>query len=144
MRELFHVYIKDKYIGDLIHDTNGDKYDFHQVIFDTDAKLVIDILNADKDSDWFRDTLYSTRVFPKERVDAHEILKRLGLYEYDPWKILKLGHMISDDCIWMSDKMEPEWFWYNHPLASFVPGYTEKTGKPMYSQVIETDDTDIY
>lgn len=144
MKETFFIFVKDKYVGDLSHDTNGDKYEYSQEVFDSDGDFVKFKLNTDKGVSKFRDTLYSTRVFPKERVDAHEILKRLGLYEYDPWKILKLGHMISDDCIWMSDKMEPEWFWYNHPLASFVPGYTEKTGKPMYSQVIETDDTDIY
>lgn len=144
MKETFFIFVKDKYVGNLYHDTNGDKYEYLQEVFDSDGDFVKFKLNTDKGVSKFRDTLYSTRVFPKERVDAHEILKRLGLYEYDPWKILKLGHMISDDCIWMSDKMEPEWFWYNHPLASFVPGYTEKTGKPMYSQVIETDDTDIY
>lgn len=144
MREIFFIFVKDKYVGNLLHDTNGDKYEYIQKVYDLDGDFVKFKLNTDKGVSKFRDTLYSTRVFPKERIDAHEILKRLGLYEYDPWKILKLGHMISDDCIWMSDKMEPEWFWYNHPLASFVPGYTEKTGKPMYSQVIETDDTDIY
>lgn len=51
---------------------------------------------------------------------------------------------MSDDCIWMSEDLNGDWFWFNHPFASVVPGYTERTGKPMFTKVFPTDDTDIY
>lgn len=144
MKEIYHVFDKDVYTGDLIHDTNGDKYEYHQVDFSEHGEFVNYKLNANLGSERLRETLYDDRIFPENRVDAHEILKRLGMLTYNPWEIFKISRLISDDTIWMSDKMEPEWFWFNHPVASWVPGYTEKTGKPMYTPVKEVSNDDIY
>lgn len=146
MVEKFNIFHIDKHVGILIHDTDGDKYAYESVVDknDSQGQLVIDILNADKDSDWFRDTIYSTRLFPKNRIDAREILNRLDMFEYNRWELLKRGKFMSDDCIWMSEDSDGEWFWTHHPLACVVPGYTEKTEKPMFTKVFPTDDTDIY
>lgn len=144
MIEKYHIFNKDVYTGDLIHDTNGDKYEYIQKDFGEDGEYVNYKLNADLSPARLRETLYDDRIFPENRVNARELLRHIGLLEYNQWEIFKISRLISDDTIWMSDKMEPEWFWSHHPFASFMPNYTEKTGKPMYSIVDEEAMDDFY
>lgn len=144
MREIYHIFHADVYIGDLIHDTNGDSYDFIQKSDSDSARLWNQITNADKGPKRFKETLLDTRVMDRNRIDVREILKRMGLFEYDPWKIMTQIHFTSDDLFWGHKDMVPEWFWTNHPLASWHPKYEKVTGKPMYSQVIPVDDFSIY
>lgn len=132
MRELYHIFVKDNYIGDLLHDTDGDRYIYTQKDFGRDGEYFNFRLNANTSELRFRDTIYSTRVFPKDRVNASQLLRELNLLEYNRWEILKKTQFISDDCIWMSKDLDGEWFWFNHPLACTVLGYSEKTGKPMF------------
>jgi hypothetical protein len=103
-------------------------------------KLWIKITNADKTPERFRETLYDTRVFPPNRIDAKEILHELGLLEYDPWIIMRMNRFMSDDFFWAHKDMVPEWFWKNHYLAPEHSEYTKKTGKPMHS-ILEPEDT---
>lgn len=144
MVETLHVFFADEYLGDLIHDSNGDKYDYIQKTNSQHAEDWNYITNADRGPEQFKDTLLHTRVIPPDRIDCREILRRLGLHEYDPWKIMKISHFITDDLFWASEDMDPDWFWTHHFLASYHPKYPEKTGKPMYSIVVEIDDTSIY
>lgn len=144
MVEKFHIFHADEYIGDLIHDTDGDKYEYIQKSNSDAAKRWLYITNADKEPSRFRETLLDTRVIPRNRIDCREILRRMGLLEYDPWKIMRQIHFTSDDMFWGHEEMCPEWFWTNHPLASEHPRFTEVTGRPMYCQVFPADDTSIY
>jgi hypothetical protein len=104
-------------------------------------KLWLKITNADKSPSRFRETLYDTRVFPENRINCRELLHELGLLEYDPWVIMRMNRFMSDDMFWAHKDMVPDWFWKNHYLASEHPDYTQKTGKPMHSQVIAEDNT---
>lgn len=145
MVETYHVFVRDKHVGDLTHDTNGDKYSYKQLLFnDKDAEFFNFRTNALKGSDRFRDTLYSTRIFPPDRIDGRRILQALGMFEYNQWEIFKKSQLISDDTIWMSKDLDGDWFWYNHPFASNFEEYTEKTGKPMYSIVGDVDQDSMY
>jgi hypothetical protein len=139
MKETLHIFWADEYLGDLTHDTDGDVYRYTPKSDTPMQKTWLKITNADKSPERFRETLYDTRVFPKERINAREILHELGMLEYDPWVILRKGRFISDDLFWAHKDMVPEWFWKNHYLASEHPDYTKKTGKPMYSIVIPED-----
>lgn len=144
MKTTLHVFHADEYLGDLIHDTDGDRYSYVQKSNSDMADLWNRITNADKEPSRFRETLLDTRVVPPDRIDLREILKLLGLFEYDPWKIMYKTNFTSDDMFWAREEMDPNWFWYNHPLASWHSRYTEVTGKPMYSQVVPVDDFSIY
>ena len=144
MKEIYHIFHANEYIGDLMHDTNGDKYEYISKSNSNNAKRWIKITNADKGPERFKETLLDTRVMSPDRIDCREILRRMSLYEYDPWKIMTQIHFTTDDMFWGHKDMVPDWFWYNHPLASWHPNYTKITGKPMYSQVLEMDDTTIY
>lgn len=108
------------------------------------AELWNHITNAKEGPKRFRDTLYHTRVFPPDRIDGREMLRRLSLLEYNPWLIMKKIHFTSEDSFWAHEEMCPDWFWTNHGFASFDERYPEKTGKPMYSKVLDTDDSSIY
>jgi hypothetical protein len=129
MVDIVHVFCADEYLGDLKHDTNGDVYEYFPKSDTENQRKWFFRTNADKGRDRFRETLYDTRVFPENRVDARELLRELGLLEYNRWEIFKKSRMISDDMFWISRKMEPEWFWDFHYLAPWYPGYTEKTGR---------------
>lgn len=144
MIEKLHVFYGDEFIGDISHDTNGNRYHYEPKSESFGAKLWADKTNALRGDDWFKDFLENERVFPPNRVDAREMLRRAGMLEYNPWEIMKYGHFISADLFWAHKDMTPEWFWTNHPLASIHPRYTEVTGKPMYSTVVEVDQTTIY
>ena len=144
MKTVLHIFHADEYLGDLIHNTNGDTYDYIQKSSSDMAKLCNKITNADNGPKRFKETLLDTRVIPPNRIDCREILRRLDLLEYDPWKIMYKINFTSDDMFWAHEEMVPEWFWTNHHLASYHPRYTEVTGKPMYSQVVPVDDTSIY
>jgi hypothetical protein len=129
MVDIVHVFCADEYLGELKHDTDGDRYEYFPKSDTENQKNWIWLTNADKDPAWFKETLYDTRVFPKNRINARELLKSLELTEYDPWKIFKKTRMISNDMFWISRKMEPEWFWDHHQLAPWHPDYTAKTGR---------------
>lgn len=144
MKEVYHIFFADEYLGDLIHDTNGDIYDYIQKSKSNNAKRWLLITNADKGPDRFKETLLDNRVMSPDRIDCREILRLMGLNTYDPWKIMSQINFTADDMFWGHKEMVPEWFWYNHPLASWHPRYTEVTGKPMYTQVLEMDNTTIY
>ena len=145
MVETYHMFVKDKHVGDLTHDTSGDKYIYKQILFnDEDADFFNYKTNALESPERFRETLYDDRIFPPDRIDARQILQALGLFEYNPWEIFKLTQMISGDTIWMSKDLNGEWFWYNHPFASNFEEYTKRTGKPMYSIVGDVDQSSIY
>lgn len=144
MKELLHVFYADEYIGDITYDNETKEYNYIQKSNSKWAKMWNDITNADKGPNRFKETLLDTRVMSADRLDCREILKRMGLLEYDPWKIMKQIYFTSDDFFWAHEDMIPEWFWTDHYLASYHEDYTKKTGKPMYSQVMPVDDFSIY
>lgn len=79
MVEKFHIFHADEYIGDLIHDTDVDKYNYIQKSNSDMAKLWNKITNADKGHKRFRETLLDTRVIDINRIDCREILRRMVL-----------------------------------------------------------------
>lgn len=137
MVERLHIFYADEYIGELEHDTNGDTYKYESKSDSKGAKMWVFLTNADTDR--FKETLYDTRVFPPERVNARELLHQIGLIEYDPWEIMKRIHFVSDDFFWAHKEMKPELFWTKHPLASYHKDYEKVTGLPMYSDVPDAD-----
>lgn len=124
--EQFHVFGTDEYIGEIIHDSNGDKLSFEphgngewlrkfeKYAFDTPLT--------------FKEVIYGERIFPPERVNARELLHQMGMLEYNPWEILKFNHMTSNDFFWMHDELKPEMFWTHHPLAILHWDYEKITG----------------
>lgn len=84
MKETYHIFHTDEYIGDLTHDTNGDTYNFEFKSNSHAAQLWNTITNADKGPERFKETLLDTRVMSPNRIDCREILRRVGLLEYDP------------------------------------------------------------
>lgn len=144
MIEKLHLFCTDKYIGDIVHDSEKNSYDFIKKLESPETDMWVYKTNADRGGTWFKDTLLSDRVMSPDRIDCREILRRLGLMEYNPWVIMRNTHFISEDFFWTHKNMVPEWFWTNHPMASYHPRYTEVTGKPMYSTVVEVDQTTIY
>lgn len=144
MVETIHIFFADEYIGDLIHDTLGDKYKFIKKSNSPMANEWVRITNADKGDDRFKETITDTRCMSPDRIDCREILKRLGLLEFNAWEIMKKINFTSEDLFWGSKEMNPKWFWENHYLASYHPNYTRVTGKQMFSQVIPVDEFSIY
>lgn len=112
------MFVKDNHVGDLIHDTDGDKYIYIQKDFGRDGEYFNLRLNANISSVRFRETIYATRIFPKDRINVNDLLIELGLSEYNRWEILKRINFMSDDCIWMSEDLNCDWFWSNHPFAN--------------------------
>lgn len=82
---------------------------------------VIRDLNLDKDAAWCRETILD-RVFPPNRVNANEILRKAGLLEYDAWKLVKLAHLMGvNDQIWMDKVKDPNGWYKYHVLSEVVP-----------------------
>lgn len=78
-----YVFNANIYIGDMYHDSKDDSYRYEQKAFCEEAEDWNVSTNAKLGSEIFRDTLYHTRVFPPNRVDAREMLRRLNLFDYD-------------------------------------------------------------
>lgn len=133
-----------EYIGDMYHDSRNDSYRYEQKTFTPAAETWNIATNAKLSSKIFRDTLYHTRVFPPNRVDAREMLRRLNLFDYDPWQIMLKSHFIAQDFCWAHEEYCPEWFWTNHYKAAWHPDYVKVTGKEPYVAILDLDEGSIY
>lgn len=85
------------------------------------ARGVIRDLNLDKDEAWCRETIFD-RVFPPNRVNARELLRKIGLIEHDAWEIIKYVHLVtSDDQVWMDKVKDPSGWYKYHPFSELIP-----------------------
>lgn len=130
MIETLFVFGLDTFIGELTHDSLTDKYEFKPV--DNPSEDALEFLdlwnlatNADK-PDKFKETLLNSRVVPKNQAGLDKTLTRLGLTEYDAWRLMKINKLQSNDMFWASENKNPDEFWKYSWLAKIQPEYNEK------------------
>lgn len=129
MLDKWNVYNKKEYVGVLIYDEEKKTFDFELKNRSEKAMEAYHNLNADKDQKWFRDTIFD-RVFPPNRVNARELLRVIGLLEYDAWEIVKYVQLVScNDLIWMTKNNDPEEFYKVHTLGGLIKEKEEKRRK---------------
>lgn len=81
------------------------------VTFENFSNNVIFVAFGIKTSVTYEDLLefYESRCFPRERVNAKELLRGLGLDYYDPEQICRKTHgQQFDDFMWMQFSDEPQ------------------------------------
>lgn len=111
MLDKWNVFNKKEYVGVLIYDDVKKSFSFELKNHSPMAIEGYKCLNADKDAEWFKETLFD-RVFPPDRIDARELLNAIGLLEYDAWEIIKYVQLSScNDLIWMTKGTDPEEFY---------------------------------
>ena len=119
MLDKWHVFDRDQYVGVLSYNEDTKEFSFEYKGKTNYTFKAMQKLNADKDKKWFKETLFN-RIFPRNRVDAREILRDLGLDRYDEWEIIKKNHLFCvNDCIWMSKEYNPSDFFNWHPFAEY-------------------------
>lgn len=85
------------------------------------ARTVMKVLHTNDSQSWFRESILD-RVFPPNRVNVNELLRKLGMHEYNSWEIVKRAHLASaNDTIWMDKVKDPEGFYKYHPASCMVP-----------------------
>lgn len=102
------------YCGILCYNEDTKEFSF---ILENDcprARAVMEKLHTNDDQEWFKESIFD-RVVPPNRVNIKEILRKLGMVEYDAWEIVKRAHLCTcDDAIWMSKEKDPNgWYKYN-------------------------------
>ena len=114
MIEKWNVFDKLDYIGVLTYNTSNKSVNLSLIGNTQRAIEGYKALNADKDQSWFRETLFD-RIFPRNRVNARELLDEMGLQEYDEWEIIKKCRLTSvNDLIWMTKGTDPMEFYTVH------------------------------
>lgn len=110
MIDKYILMCKDVPVGDLIYDTNTKKFSFEKYDQITNRKYLplgmysyknwnIDYKPSHNDIVfWLED-----RVVPKERANIDEILKVMGLIDYDFWELCRRTRaMCMEDYFWLS------------------------------------------
>ncbi|WP_252234749.1 hypothetical protein [Clostridium sp. ZS1] len=110
MIDKYMLMCKDTPIGDIIYDTNTKKFSFIKYDEITDRKYLplgmysyqnwnIDYKPSHDDIVfWLED-----RVVPKERANIDDILKVMGLIDYDFWELCRRTRaMCMEDYFWLS------------------------------------------
>lgn len=129
MLDKWNVFDKTDYVGVLIYDEDKKTFDFEFKGTTERAKEAYEHLNADKDQNWFRETILD-RVFPPNRVNARELLRAIGLLEYDAWEIVKYVQLVScNDLIWMTKGSDPNEFYTVHTFGGLIKESEEKRKK---------------
>lgn len=118
--EIYYIFNADKYVGVLTRTPEG-KYSFVQEKFGFLENKLVNTLGLNS-SDAIYYNFIEERVFPPNRVNATELLSKLGLLSYDCWEISKKINAIRQgDCYWMSkSKDDGPLFWKKHPSAYWV------------------------
>ena len=112
MLDKWNVFNDIEFVGILTYDTDSKEFSFDVKSNTEKAKEAIRCLNADKDQQWFKDTLFE-RVCPPNRVNIHEILSRYGMLEYDAWELLKHTNLqFVNDRVWMTKSMDSNEYYY--------------------------------
>lgn len=129
MLDKWNVFNKKEYVGVLIYDEDKKTFSFQLKNHSEKAIEGYECLNADKDQNWFKETIFD-RVFPPNRVDARELLRAIGLLEYDAWEIVKYVQLVScNDLIWMTKGNDPNEFYRVHTLGGLIKEKEEKRKK---------------
>lgn len=118
MLDNWYVFDRDQYVGILTYDTDKKEFSFEYKGKTNYTYRAMQKINGDKnDKDWLKQTLFN-RIFPRDRVDAREILRGMGLKEYDEWEIIKKCRLFCvNDSIWMSKEFNPSDFYNWHPFV---------------------------
>lgn len=120
MLDKWNVFSKKEFIGILIYDTDTQKFSFDLQNHSEAGLEAYRTLNADKDPDWFKETIFN-RVVPSDRIDINELLTKAGMLKYDAWEIVKYVQLCScNDLIWMSKNKDPEEFYEVHVLGEVI------------------------
>lgn len=131
MLDKWNVFNKKEYVGVLIYDDVKKTFSFELKNHSEKAIEGYKLLNADKDQDWFKETLFD-RVFPPNRIDARELLNAIGLLEYDAWEIIKYVQLSNcNDLIWMTKGDDPEEFYTACVLGGVIKENEEKEKKGL-------------
>ena len=121
MIDRWNVFNKLRYAGVLEYYEQSKKFYFDQKEFTSDANNAVDWLNLNRESDLIKETILYCRIFPPGRMNASDILRDLGLNEYDAWEIVKATNLINVcDCVWMTKGSDPYEFFDLHPTAKWL------------------------
>lgn len=121
MIDSWNVFNKLVYVGVLSYDTTNGEFSFVQGSYNSEAHNAVTWLNLSGSSDRIKETILSCRIFPPGRMDASELLRSIGLKEYDAWEIVKATHLINIcDCVWMTKGTDPYEFFELHPAANWL------------------------
>lgn len=83
MLDKWNVFDEFDYVGVLIYDEDIKQFSFEYKGTTEKTLEAYKYLNADKDPEWFKETLFD-RIVPPNRVDIREILNQLGMLLYIP------------------------------------------------------------
>lgn len=144
MAETLHLFFNETYVGTVSYDYQTDTYTFTPKA-DPDAEELscLDLWNlasnADKGPERFKQTLLNSRVAPKNQAGMDKTMKRLGMTQYDPWKLMKASHLQGNDAFWAAEEKDPNLYWIFCWAARLLPEYSEKIrwmkADPQYAQL---------
>ncbi len=138
-----YVFFKDIYIGDMYYNTKTDTYSYTPKL---DGKIQDDwylVSNADKDAEWFKETIIDTRCIDPHRVTLRTVLNNLNMRELVPFEYMcKTYFQSSTDMYWGCLEKKPQNFWIFNPLSCICPEYKEKMkqiGQGKYQAPVNTE-----
>ena len=115
LKDVWYLFNEDFYVGKFIYDEEKDEF---FSIIESEGELTeqaIDRLKLNQGSDMIKFSL-EERCFPPNRIDARELLRELGLIEYDRWEILKRINLCNvNDNLWISKVKDGSLFFKINP-----------------------------
>lgn len=126
MLDKWNVFDRRTYVGVLTYDEDTKQFSFELKSDHPRAIAAYKKINADKDPEWFKETLFD-RIIPPNAVDIREVLNALGMIEYDAWELIKYVQLIHcNDLIWMTKGMDPNEFYKVHVVGEQCKEYDKK------------------
>ena len=126
MLDKWNVFDRRTYVGILTYDDEKKEFFFELKNDHPRAIKAYKRLNADKDPQWFKETLFD-RIIPPNAVDIREVLNELNMIEYDAWELIKYVQLIHvNDLVWMTKGNDPLEFYKVHSLGSICKKYDKE------------------